>query len=97
MGGIKVDSKFWSLARLQRAVADNCKTDDDLIRLECLQRVTTEARYVATLQRKMRFLVHRYEISRRANLVGRGSVAEIKTGGRRDIIIMLMFKYDTGL
>lgn len=94
MGGIKVDSKFWSLARLQRAVADNCKTDDDLIRLECLQRVTTEARYVATLQRK---IVHRYEISRRANLVGRGSVAEIKTGGRRDIIIMLMFKYDTGL
>lgn len=51
MGGIKVDSKFWSLARLQRAVADNCKTDDDLIRLECLQRETIEARYIATLQK----------------------------------------------
>lgn len=80
MGGIKVDSKFWSLARVQRAVADNCKTDDDLIRLECLQRETAEARYIATLQ-KVRFLVLRYEISRCADLVGRGSVAEIKIGG----------------
>lgn len=35
-GWDQVDSKFWSLARLQRAVADNCTTDDDLIRLECL-------------------------------------------------------------
>lgn len=35
-GWNQVDSKFWSLARLQRAVADNCKTDDDLIRVESL-------------------------------------------------------------
>lgn len=52
MGGIKVDSKFWCLARLQRAVADNCKTDGDLIRLECLQRATIEARVYRNVAEK---------------------------------------------
>lgn len=55
----QVDSKFWSLARLQRAVADNCKTDDDLIRLECLQRVTTEARVCRNAAEKKIF---RYDV-----------------------------------
>lgn len=74
-GWNQVDAKFWSLARLQRAVADNCKTDDDLIRLECLQRVATEARVYRNVADR-RFLVMMYEISRCANLMGRGSVAE---------------------
>lgn len=74
-GWNQVDSKFWSLAGLQRAVADNCKTDDDLILLECLQRVATEARVYRNVAER-RFFVVMYERSRCANLVGRGSVAE---------------------
>lgn len=60
---------------MQRAVADYCKTDDDLIRVECLQRVATEARVYRNVAGR-RFLFVKYEISRCANLVGRGSVAE---------------------
>lgn len=74
-GWNQVDSKFWSLARLQRAVADNCKTDDDLIRVECVQRMATEARVYRNVAER-RFLFMMYEISRCANLVGCGSVAE---------------------
>lgn len=74
-GWNQVDSKFWSLARPQRAVADYCKTADDLIRVECLQRVATEARVYRNVAERG-FLFMMYEISRCANLVGRGSVAE---------------------
>lgn len=74
-GWNQVDSKFWSLARVQRAVADYCKTADDLIRVKCLQRVATEARLYRNVADR-RVLSMMYKISRCANLVGRGSVAE---------------------